>query len=187
MSDTEQTAVRGGGIRLPLWLIRPVINELPQGESKLGVVGYQIGADTSEIEKCSTLHLRILMVLALADPAPAVCLGIAYCYRPPGSLPQQSSSRALPCPEVRREVRRRSRSSRERRRAASAVPPPLEGRRVGEGLSSGGGGIRVAWGRSGVDGATVSPLNRLGRGRLPLGSRRGGGQPATRRERLAEG
>lgn len=49
--------------------------------SKLGVVGYQIGADTSEIEKCSTLHLRILMVLALADPAPAVCLGIAYCYR----------------------------------------------------------------------------------------------------------
>ena len=54
MCDTEQTAVRGGGIRLPLWLIRPVINELPQGESKLGVGGYQIGADTSEREKCST-------------------------------------------------------------------------------------------------------------------------------------
>ena len=64
MSDTEQTAVRGGGIRLPLWLIRPVINELPQGESKLGVVGYQIGADTSEIAKCSFTalcwHLPIL-------------------------------------------------------------------------------------------------------------------------------
>ena len=103
------------------------------------------------------------------------------------SLPQQSSSRALPCPEVRREVRRRSRSSRERRRAASAVPPPLEGRRVGEGLSSGGGGIRVAWGRSGVDGATVIPLNRLGRGRLPLGSRRVRGQPPTRRQRQAGG
>ena len=79
MSDTELTAVRVGALDCPCGNSTREKLRLPQGESKLGVVGYQIGADTSEIAKCSTLHLRILMVLALADPAPAVCLGIAYC------------------------------------------------------------------------------------------------------------
>ena len=54
MSDTEQTAVRVEALDCPCGNKTREKLRLPQGESKLGEGGYQIGADTSEREKCST-------------------------------------------------------------------------------------------------------------------------------------